>query len=81
MKYDLSLGGEILAISFQKLLDLLAAREISIYRLKTDKVIGTATIDKLRTNTGNIDTRSINSICEYLQVQPGDLMEWIADKN
>lgn len=68
-------------ISFKKLLNLLSDRNISIYRLKSEKIIGTATIDKLRNNTGNIDTRSINSICEYLKIQPGDIMEWIPDNN
>lgn len=66
-------------ISFKKLLNLLSDRNISIYRLKSEKIIGTATIDKIRNNTGNIDTRSINSICEYLKIQPGDIMEWIPD--
>lgn len=68
-------------ISFKKLLNLLSDRNISIYRLKSEKIIGTATIDKIRNNTGNIDTRSINSICEYLKIQPGDIMEWIPDNN
>ena len=66
-------------ISFKKLLNLLSDRNISIYRLKSEKIIGTATIDKIRNNTGNIDTRSINSICECLKIQPGDIMEWIPD--
>lgn len=68
-----------MAIHFSKLLTLLDERHISIYRLKADKVIGTATLDKLRKDTGNIDTRSINAICAYLDCQPGDIMEYIPD--
>lgn len=63
-------------IVFNKMMTLLEERGISIYRLKTDKVIGTATIDKIRKNTGNLDTRSIDAICEYLDCQPGDIMEY-----
>ena len=69
-----------MAISFRKLLKLMEDRTMSIYKLKSDKIIGTATLDKLRTNTGHIDTRSINSLCMYLNVQPGDLMEYVPDK-
>ena len=67
-------------IVFDKLFALLAERQISIYHLKRDKVIGTATIDKLRKREGNIDTRSINSICKYLHCQPGDIMEYVDDE-
>lgn len=63
-------------IVFNKMMTLLEERGISIYRLKTDKVIGTATIDKIRKNDGNLDTRSIAAICEYLDCQPGDIMEY-----
>lgn len=69
-----------MAIRFNKLLALLAERNISIYRLKTEKIIGTATLDKLRTGTGNIDTRSINALCAYLNCQPGDIMEYVPDE-
>ena len=26
-----------------------------------------------------MNTDMINKVCEYLQVQPGDIMEWISD--
>ena len=44
-------------ISYNRLLQLLETRGISIYKLKTDKVIGTATIDKIRKNQGHIGSR------------------------
>lgn len=70
-----------MAICFSKLLALLEEKNISIYKLKSDKVIGTATIDKLRKGIGHIDTRSINAICEYLNCQPGDIMEYVPDED
>ena len=66
-----------MAISFKKLLVLLNERQISLYHLKRDKVIGTAPLDKIRKDEGNIDTRSIDRICDYLNCQPGDIMEFI----
>ena len=66
-----------MAISFKKLLVLLNERQISLYHLKRDKFIGTATLDQIRQDEGNIDTRSIDRICDYLNCQPGDIMEFI----
>ena len=70
----------ILPIRYNKLLNLLKDNGISLYKLKTDKIIGTATIDKIRKGTGHIDTRSIESICKYLNCQPGDIMEYVPDE-
>ena len=67
-------------IRYAKLFDLLEQQGISIYRLKSDKVIGTATLDKIRKGIGHIDTRSIESICRYLHCQPGDIMEYVDSK-
>ena len=69
-----------MSISFQKLQKLLESRNISLYRLKSEKIIGTATIDKIRRMEGHIDTRSIDSICKYLNCQPGDIMEYVPDQ-
>lgn len=68
-------------ITYNKLLKLLESRSISIYKLKTDKVIGTATIDKIRKGEGNIDTRSIAALCKYLSCQPGDILEYQEDES
>ena len=67
-------------IAFHKLKSLMESKGISFYKLKTDKIIGAATFEKIRLDYGNIDTRSINSICRYLNCQPGDIMEYIPDQ-
>lgn len=72
-------GGVYMAITYKKLFALLEERGLSLYRLKTDKVIGTATLDKIRKGEGHIDTRSIGAICDYLGCQPGDIMEYESD--
>ena len=28
----------------------------------------------------NINSDTLNKVCEYLQVQPGEIMEWIPDE-
>ena len=64
-------------IIYDKLAKLMEQKGITAYRLRKDKVIGTATIDKLLGNLdGHIDTRSIERLCEYLDCQPGDIMEY-----
>jgi len=64
-------------IRYNKLLELLKGKGISLYKLKTDKIIGTATLDKIRKGIGHVDTRSIESLCRYLDCQPGDIMEYV----
>lgn len=66
-------------IKYNRLFSLLESRGDSIYKLKTDKVIGTATLDKIRRGEGHIDTRSIESLCRYFNCQPGDIMEYVED--
>lgn len=62
---------------YDRLQKLLEDRHISMYRLKKEKVIGGATIDKLQANRGNIDTRTLERLCSYLHAQPGEIMEYI----
>lgn len=68
-----------MSIRFDKLIKLLEERNISIYKLKAEGIIGGATLDKIRKGEGNIDTRAINKLCQYLECQPGDIMEYIKD--
>lgn len=67
-------------ISFRPFLDLMAARGKSIYHLKRDKIISTATLDSIRRGDRAITTDSIDAICAYLNVQPGEIMEYIPNE-
>lgn len=67
-------------ISFNKLFKLLEGRGLTMYSLRKDKVIGTATLEKMRKGEGHVDTRSIESLCQYLNCQPGDIMEYTPDE-
>lgn len=69
-----------MSIAFNKLLSLMRSNNKSIYHLTKENVIGKATLEKIRKNEGHIDTRTINALCKYLDCQPGDIMEYIPDK-
>lgn len=48
----------------------------SSYRLRKEKIMGEATIQKIRNNevvAGN----GLETICELLECQPGDVLEYI----
>ena len=66
-------------IVYTKLFHLLKERNKTMYDLRKDKIIGTATLEKMRKDEGHIDTRSIEKLCEYLECQPGDFMEYVKE--
>ena len=68
--------GDNMPIVYDKLFSLLKDKDKTMYDLRKDKVVGTATLEKMRKGIGHIDTRSIESLCEYLNCQPGDIMEY-----
>ena len=60
----------------EKGLYFLTAHGKTFYSLRKDKIVGTETIKKLQHGGGIIDTRTISNLCEYLDCQPGDIMEY-----
>lgn len=48
------------------------------YRLRKEKLIGEATLTKIR-NTYLVSWENINTICKLLHCQPGDLLEYVPD--
>lgn len=66
-------------ISYQKLLKKFKEKNITSYTIKKEKIIGQATWKKIHEN-GHIDTRTIETLCEYFNCQPGDIIEYIPKK-
>lgn len=66
-------------IIYTKLFLLLKEQNKTMYDLRKDKIVGTATLEKMRKAEGHIDTRSIEKLCEYLECQPGDIMEYVKE--
>ena len=67
-------------IVYRKLDELLQERKISKNKLGKETGISTNIISKISKNEG-FKTETINRICEYLEVQPGEIMEWIPDSD
>lgn len=68
-----------MSIRYNKLFELLNKKGLTMYSLRKNKVIGTETLEKMRKGVGHIDDRSINRLCEFLDCQPGDIMEYVED--
>lgn len=67
-------------ISYKKLFDLLDKKGWTTYRIRKEKLIGQSTLTALRNGTGGLDSKTIARICAVLDCQPGDIMEYVADK-
>ena len=65
-------------ISYEKMLKLFEERKITSYTMKKDNVIGQASWKKIHEG-GHIDTRTLDALCNYLDCQPGDLLEFVKD--
>lgn len=66
-------------ITYYKLLDMLNRRGMTREELKNISGISSATMTKISKGE-SVTLKTINAICEVLQVQPGDILEWIPDK-
>lgn len=76
---DMRRKGDSMAIVYSKLLKLLQEKGVSSYTVKKSGIIGQATWKKIHEG-GHIDTRTINALCGLLDCQPGDILEFIPDK-
>ena len=65
-------------IVYYKLDKLLNERKITKTKLCKDTKISTNTVSKLSKHEV-FKTDTLNRICEYLHVQPSEIMEWIPD--
>ena len=67
-------------IEYSRLHAILKAQGTSLYKLNAEKVIGSATRQKLLGQLpGGIDARTIEALCKRLNIQPGDFMTYVPD--
>lgn len=66
-------------IKYDKLLVLLKEKGWNTTRIRREKLIGQATLTALRNKTGGLDHRTISKICDALDCQPGDVMEYMKE--
>ncbi len=63
-------------------IDVLAALKdagYSTYRIRKEKLLGEATVQKLR-NSEPVSWENIATLCRLLNCQPGDIMEYVEEK-
>ena len=65
-----------MAIQYYKLFDILNRRNITKTRMRIDIGISTKTLAKISAHE-HISMEVLEKICEYLDVQPGDILEFI----
>ena len=60
-------------------IDILSALKeagYNTYRLQKDKLLSSTIVQKLRSGDATLTIESLNTICDLLRCQPGDLLEW-----
>ena len=65
-------------ILFNKLGDYLQKNRMKYIDLQKELNLSPSVVAKFQKNR-NVNTETINKICEYLQVQPSEIMEWVPD--
>lgn len=68
-----------MAIKYYKLFDLMQRREISKTQITEQMGISSATMAKLSAHKP-VNMEIINRLCESLQVQPGEILEYVSDE-
>lgn len=67
-----------ISIRYDKLFNILEQRGYTLNYWLRQNGLHTSTVSKLRKNE-RVNTDTINTICKLLNVQPGDIMEYIPD--
>lgn len=48
----------------------------STYRLQKEKLLSAGTVQKIRAGDASLAMEKVNVICDLLECQPGELLEW-----
>ena len=65
-------------VSYSKLFDLMAQKDIKKIDLRTKYKMNPKTVDSLAKNK-SVTVDTIMTLCEILNCQPGDIMEYVPD--
>ena len=68
------------SISYEKLKTMMDDKGLTYYRIRKEKIVSESTLQNIRTG-GRITTDSIASLCCALNCQPGDILEYIPEKD
>ena len=62
------------------IIDLLKEKGYTTYKIRQEKLIGQGTLTAIKNGTGGLDAKTIARLCEVLECQPGDLMEYVSEE-
>lgn len=65
-------------IVYDKMLALMESRGLTSYKIRQDKIISESTLQNIRQGK-RITTDSIAALCQALECQPGDLLEYVEE--
>ena len=65
-------------IVYNKLSDYLKAKNMKYIDLQRELELSPSVIARFQKDR-SVTTETINKVCEYLKVQPSEIMEWIPD--
>ena len=68
-----------MAIKYYKLFDIMQRRDLSKMQISESVGISSATMAKLSAHKP-VNMEIINRLCEYLEVQPGEILEFVSDE-
>lgn len=63
--------------------ELMRARGLSAFALSKGSGLAYATAYRLTRDSarfGRLEVQTLNRLCEYFRVQPGELIEWVPDE-
>ena len=66
-------------IKYDKLFRLLKERGVTTYQIRKEKIISESSLQKMREGKP-ISTATIERMCDLLDCQPGDIMEYIREE-
>ena len=61
------------------ILEKLKEAGYSSYRIRQEKILAEGTMQRIRKGETAITLESLGIICDILECQPGDLVEWVKE--
>lgn len=68
-------------IVYTKLFALLKEKGYSTYRVRQEKLVSQGSLTAIRNGTGGLEHKTIERLCQVLDCQPGDLMEYVPEED
>ena len=67
-------------IKYDKMFALFKQKGYNYSSIRRDKLIPEGTLQAIREGRGGLSHKVIDRVCEVLECQPGDIMEWVPDE-